>query len=259
MKKILDLISRYARDPVGLNPVRRESGFMRRTMWWRLEVALYLMCFCFPARAQTDQFLPEINFYSKLRNGVRFNFQSKQTREANEPVQAEFGPTVDFYVHPWLRLANVTRFDLDDAKPRLLVLSVGYRYLPEANGGAATNRIEPVATGRFPMTRRVLLTIRNRFDLNWKADDNFTWRYRNRVQAEGPVAVRSYHLTPYASVEVFYQSEYGKWSDTAIYAGCLFPIGKHVQLDLYYEHQNNTGKRPNQQLNQFGPVLNLFF
>ncbi|HTF65428.1 MAG TPA: DUF2490 domain-containing protein [Edaphobacter sp.] len=190
---------------------------------------------------------------------MRFNFQSKQTREANEPVQAEFGPTVDFYVHPWLRLANVTRFDLDDAKPRLLMLSMGYRYLPQANGGSATNRIEPVATVRFPVTRRVLLTNRNRFDLDWKSGGSFAWRYRNRVQVEWPLAVRLYHLTPYASIEAFYQSQYGKWSDTAIYAGCLFPIGKHVQLDPYYEHQNNTGKKPNQQLNQFGLVLNLYF
>ena len=74
-----------------------------------------------------------------------------------------------------------------------------------------------------------------------------------------PIAIRSYHLKAYASVEPFYQSQYGKWSDTAIYAGCLLPIRKHVQLDPYYEHQNNTGKAPNKQLNQFGIVLNLFF
>ena len=231
---------------------------MPGTTWRRLVVAVGLICFCLPVCAQTDQLLPEINFYSKLLNAVRFNFQSKQTREANEPVQAEFGPTVDFYVHSWLRLANVTRFDLDDAKPRPLVLSVGYRYLPQANGGSATNRIEPVATGRFPVTKTILVTDRNRFDLDWKSGDSFSWRYRNRVQVEGPVAIRSYHLTPYASIEAFYQSQYGKWSDTAIYAGCLFPIRKHAQLDLYYEHQNNTGKRPNRQLNQFGLVLNLF-
>ena len=49
-------------------------------------------------------------------------------------------------------------------------------------------------------------------------------------------------MTPYASVEPFYQSQYGKWSETAIYAGCIFPIRKHFQLDPYYEHQNQTGK-----------------
>jgi len=26
-------------------------------------------------------------------------------------------------------------------------------------------------------------------------------------------------------------------------------VGKHVQVDSYYEHENNTGKKPNQQHN----------
>ncbi len=57
----------------------------------------------------------------------------------------------------------------------------------------------------------------------------------------------------------FYRSKYTKWSDTAIFAGCLFPIRRHFELDPYYEHQNNTGKAPNQQLNQLGLVLNVYF
>ena len=99
---------------------------------------------------------------------------------------------------------------------------------------------------------------RNRFDFDWK-NHGFTWRYRNRFQVEGPVRVASYHLTPYVSAEAFYQSQYGKFSDTAIYAGCLLPIVRHVQLDPYYEHQNETGKRPNNQLDQLGVILNLYF
>jgi hypothetical protein len=46
---------------------------------------------------------------------------------------------------------------------------------------------------------------------------------------------------------------------TAVYAGCRFPIGEHVDFNPYYERQNNTGKSPNQQLNQLGLMLNLYF
>ena len=231
---------------------------MRGVRWRELVIALGLISFSLQARAQQDQFLPEIDFYYKLSSGVRLQFQAKQTREGGEPTQAEIGPTIDFYAHSWIRLANTRKFDLDDSKSRPLVVSVGYRYLPEANGGAATNRLEPVMTSRLPVSTKVLITDRNRFDLDWKNGD-FTWRYRNRLQVEGPVPIGSYHLTPYASVEPFYQSQYGKWSETAIYAGCIFPIPKHFQLDPYYEHQNQTGKKPNEQLNQFGLVLSLFF
>jgi len=61
------------------------------------------------------------------------------------------------------------------------------------------------------------------------------------------------------SYTFFYSSQYAKWNDTAPYVGCLFPFGQHVEFNPYYEHQNNTGKSPNQQLNQLGLMLNLYF
>jgi hypothetical protein len=138
------------------------------------------------------------------------------------------------------------------------VFSIGYRYLPTP-GQAPTNRMEPVVTLNFPLAAtRVLLSDENRADLNWQGG-GFSWRYRNRFQLERTVRISSYHLSPYTSVEFFYNSQYGKWSDTAIYAGCLFPIRKHFEFNPYYEHQNNTGVSPNQPLNQLGLMLNLFF
>ena len=71
--------------------------------------------------------------------------------------------------------------------------------------------------------------------------------------------IHSYRPAPYASAEVFCESKYGKWSSTNLYAECLLPVGKHVQFDPYYEHENNTGKSPNQQVNAAGLALNLYF
>jgi hypothetical protein len=222
-----------------------------------LGLASLVILGCLSVRAQTAQVLPEVDTYFKLRSDLRVSFQAKQTREASDPVQAEIGPSLDFYLKPLFHLKDIAAFDLDDSKSRSLVFSVGYRYLPQANGAPATNRMEPVVTFRFPM-KRFLLTDRNRADLDWKRG-NFTWRYRNRFEIEKVLAVRSYHPALYASAEFFYETQYSKWSDTAIYAGCLFPIGKHLEFNPYYEHQNITGKSPNQQLNQLGLVLSLYF
>ena len=189
---------------------------------------------------------------------MRFTFQVKETRECGDPTQAEIGPSLDFYVKPLVKLKGATEFDLDDSKSRFLVLTIGYRYLPQASGAPGTNRLEPVVTLNLPMKGRFLLTDRSRADIDWQ-NSSFTWRYRNRFQIERTLRLGSYHLSPYSSAEFFYESQYSKWSDTALYAGCLFPIGKHVEFDTYYEHQNNTGKSPNQQLDQLGIVLNLFF
>ena len=121
-----------------------------------LSLASCLIGFCLPACAQTKEFLPEIDLYSKLRAGVRFQLQAKQTREAGEPVQAEVGPTLDFYTRSWIRLAEVNKFDLDDAKPRPLVLSLCTTYL---NSGAAARYMiagsptAPYITPNAPMNQ----------------------------------------------------------------------------------------------------------
>jgi hypothetical protein len=44
-----------------------------------------------------------------------------------------------------------------------------------------------------------------------------------------------------------------------LYAGCLFPVGKHVQFNTYHKHENNTGKSPNQSKNDIGLALNLYY
>jgi len=208
--------------------------------------------------AQTDQLVPEVDVYYKVASPLRIWFQAKQTREDGAPTTAEFGPSLDFFVKSPLKLAQITAFDLDDSKSRLLVLSVGYRYLPTPNA-APTNRLLPFFTLNYPVPKiKFLLSDRNRADLDWQGG-NFTWRYRNRVQLERTLRLGSYHPSPYASAEFYYSSQYSKWSDTSLFAGCIFPIGQHVQFNPYYEHQNSTGKSPNQQYNQLGLMLNLFF
>jgi hypothetical protein len=226
-----------------------------RNLW--LSLALLVPTLALHSSAQVDELLPEIDAYYKLTPDVRVSFQARETREGGDPTQAEIGPSIDFYLKPLLKLKKITTFDRDDSKSRPLVLSIGYRYLPSPNS-PPENRMEPVATIHFPLKAGFLLSDRNRADLDWQSG-KFSWRYRNRVQIEKRLTFHSYHPAPYASVEPFYESQYSKWSDTAIYAGCLFPMGKHVEFSPYYEHQNNTGKRPNQQLNQLGLMLSLFF
>jgi hypothetical protein len=233
-------------------------AFKIRNAW--LMAALVVLVPSFPVHAQpsSTQFLPEIDAYLKLQSNIRFVFQAKDTREGGAATEAEVGPSIDFYLKPLVKLRETSALDPDDAKSRPLVLSIGYRYVPSP-GKAPIDRVEPVVIFHLPTRGRILISDRNRADLDWPTSGNFTWRYRNRLTLERRVKIRSYHPAPYASAEVFYESQYNKWSTTALYAGCLLPIGKHIQFDPYYEHENNTGKKPNQQLNQFGLVLNLYF
>jgi hypothetical protein len=216
-----------------------------------------LLLACKPAAAQTFQFLPEVDVYTKLHPDIRFSFQAKETREAGDPTQTEIGPSFDFFLKPLVRLKEVTAFDLDDSKARPLLFSVGFRYVPSPDK-PHVERLELVATPHLRLFAKILLSDRNRADLDW-SKDQLTWRYRNEVTLERRFAINSYHPAPYVAAEVFYQSQYSKWTTTALYAGCLLPLGKHFEFDPYYEHQNVTNKRPNEQFNQFGLILNMYF
>ena len=228
-----------------------------RGRWLMAALLLLLPCSTAFAQTSTTEFLPEVDANFKLNSYVRFVFQAKDTREGGDPTQAEVGPSVEFYLKPLLKLKNVTHFDLDDAKSRPLGLAVGYRWVPSP-GKPTINRMEPVLTFHIPMTARLLITDRNRADLDW-SNGSFNWRYRNRLTVERRFTISNYHPAPYISAEAFYESQYTKWSSTNLYAGCLLPVGKHVEFDPYYEHENNTGKHPNQQVNAIGLILNLFF
>ena len=118
--------------------------------------------------AQTFQFLPEVDAYSNVNSEVRVYFQAKETREGGDPTQTEMGPSVEFYLKPWLKLKNATIFDLDEAKKRALVLAVGYRYLPSPNA-ASENRLRLDLTSHLPMKAKILISDRNRADLDWQS------------------------------------------------------------------------------------------
>jgi hypothetical protein len=79
------------------------------------------------------------------------------------------------------------------------------------------------------------------------------------LTVERTFAIRSYHFIPYIAAEPFYETQYPKWSTTSLYAGRLFPAGKHVEFNTDYEHDNNTGKHPNQQVNSAGLAHYLYF
>ncbi len=214
----------------------------------------FLLCSALPAWTQDFQSYPEFTVNTPLNSIIRTNFEAKEDRDAGAPPQASIGPDLEVYLKPLVKLKEVAAFDLDDAKSRLLVLDAGFRYIT-APDAPAEDRMIVSATSHFPMKAGFLIIDRNRADLDWKSG-TFTWRYRNRFEVERTLLT---HLIPYVAVEPYFENQYHKWSTTALYAGCLVPAGKHIQFESYYKHENNTGKRPNQQENGIGLALHVYF
>jgi hypothetical protein len=207
--------------------------------------------------AQTVQFLPEVDGYLKLNNMFRIYYEAKDDRDGGDSTQVTNGPSLQLYLKPLLKLKRITTFDLDDSKPRALVLEAGYRYITAPNE-PNDNRFLVAATSHFPMKAAFLITDRNRADMDWKGG-KANWRYRNKLTLERTFAIHSYHLIPYVAFEPYYESQYDKWSTTTEFAGCLLPVGKHVEFNPYYEHENDTGKHPNVSSNFVGLAVYFFF
>jgi hypothetical protein len=230
---------------------------MIRVSIWASAGALLTVLSGLPATAQTNQFWPEVDTYAKLGSNTRFRFQVKQTREGGQTNQFQFGPSFEFYVKPLVELRDLSELPANEAQSRFLLLSVGYLYFPERNS-AAENRVELIATPSYPLKWRLVLSDRNRVELRF-VNGNFFWRYRNRLGVQRVFKIHSYRFTPYARCEVYWDSQYHKWYDTAVSAGTKLPIAKKVELDTYYQHQNQTNNVPNRQVNSLGLILNVFF
>jgi hypothetical protein len=103
----------------------------------------------------------------------------------------------------------------------------------------------------------IRLSDRNRADLNWK--NGILPGVTGKLSLGRTFAIRPITSSPHVAAEPYYESQYGKSSTTALYVGSLFPVGKHVQFNSYFEHENNTGKHPNQQVNAVGLALYGYF
>ena len=220
-------------------------------------LGLLLASLTAPVTAESQsQFWPEIDTYYKVNSKVRFSFFAQQTRENAQGEDAEIGPNFDLYVKPLIKLKKFVFFQLDESKSRLLQLRSGYRYMPSTTS-PTEQRISFEATGRFPLAVGVLVSDRSHVDVRYISDE-WSWRYRNRLSLERDVRIKSYHFAPYIRAEAFYDSRYGKFSRTTEDVGATFPVRRRIEIEPYYEHQNDTSKAPNRQVNAFGLTLSLY-
>jgi len=134
------------------------------------------------------------------------------------------GGEFDFYLKPLVKLKHVTEFDLDDAKTRLLQLSVGFRYVPSPDKPHVERMIVAFTTN-FPLGGGFLLSDRNRADLDWEKGA-FTWRYRNRLNLERTIIVGSYHPSPYVAVETLLSEPISKMEHHCALCGLYSPISQ---------------------------------
>ena len=223
----------------------------------RLALRVFLLFVCTSLNAQTNDVWPELNFYKKLNAHSRFFFIAKATRANGDRTDIEIGPNIDFYIKPPIKWGKLVERAVDESKSRPLLLRVGYRYLPSSDGPNENRGVIEFAP-RFPLKDRAIVIVRERMEFRF-IEGEYSWRLRSRLMVEKDYPIRPVTITPYIRVEAFYDSRYQEFSRTALSAGNVVAFNQHWELEAYYEHWNDTGKSPNQQVNGLGLLLSIHF
>jgi Protein of unknown function (DUF2490) len=220
---------------------------------------LLVLSLGFPAHGQTTQVWPEVSTFVKLNDNMRFYFLATTVKENRESTEYEVGPNLDFFVKPLRKRKKWIVFPLDESKNRSVLIRIGYRYISPLSGeNPPEHRGVLEVTPRYPLPYGVLASDRHRIDFRL-IGGVYSWRYRNRLTFEKIYTIGRFTCNPYIRGEVYYDSRFDKWSRTSLIAGSAFPITKHIELESYYEHQNDTSSSPNRQVNAVGAVINLYF
>lgn len=121
-----------------------------------------------------------------------------------------------------------------------------YRYInaePTPGRQSREHRIGYEVTARRELGLGWLVQDRNRIE--WRdINTRVSWRYRNRLQFERPLAISEHKLTPYVACEPMYDTRHRTWSRTQCYVGSRIPLNKHVTFDGFYMRQWDARANP---------------
>ena len=87
----------------------------------------------------------------------------------------------------------------------------------------------------------------------------YSWRYRNRLSAEKEFSIGRVRMNPYTRFEFYYDSRYDKWSRTEWTLGSSLPVTAHLEMEAYFDSQNDTSGSADRRTKAVGTVVTLYF
>jgi len=231
-----------------------------RTHAWRLVCFIaFTAAFSASVRAQgaetSSQFWPEVDVYVSLNEKFRLFFLATTTKaeETRENTEGWVGAHLDYHVSKKVSLRG------------------GYRYGFSLGGSDPfkEHRIILEQTVRQPLPLEILFSDRNREDLRW-VNGEFSARYRNRVTLEREFKVLNRGVTPYGSVEAFYDTRFDTWNRNRIVTGVQLTLKrgaplislihprKQFVLDVYVTRQNDSRSQPS-RVRALGMAFSIYY
>jgi len=193
------------------------------------------------ARAEgISEFWPELNYFHRLNPQARVLLTAAHAKgKESDERSADLAAYLDLSFKP--SLLGKLRTD-DWQRGRSFWARVGYVRVfdvtDESGREAAEDRGVFAVHQKAPLPADVWLEARARADFRWIGDD-YSTRYRARLEATREFTVRGHAVVPYINYEWFYDTRYDAWARTLATLGTEVTLGKHFRLEMYVANQED--------------------
>lgn len=222
-----------------------------------------LACACLsiadPVQAEdTQEFWPELAAFVQLNDRARACFDVAYSASEEFDVQsADVSACLDVSLKPIARKELLTG---DWQRNKYLWARVGYNRIFEAtdSSGAevAENRGVLAVYLRAPLPAAIWLETRTRADFRWIGDE-YSNRYRFRLDFSRELAFRDRPLVPYLNFEWFYDTRYDDWARTLATLGVEVTTTDNFRYEIYLARQVDRLPEP-RNLAALGVVLKWY-
>ncbi len=186
----------------------------------------------------SQELWPELSAYLSLGRTTRLYLDAAYAKGEDSPSgTADLSGFVDISLRPIRR-----RFRYADwQRSRFLWARIGYDEVVDVTDGALTSvehRGIVSLLAKFGFPADIWLEARARADLRWIGDE-YSTRYRGRLEATREFAVFDHSVVPYANVEWFYDTRYGGMARTLYMLGSEVSCTEHFRFEIYGARQND--------------------
>jgi hypothetical protein len=208
--------------------------------------------------ADSSEFWPEVSGFVALNPRTRIHLNAAYAEAKESDTQSlDLAAYLDVSLKPIRKKLRAE----DWQRSRYFWARIGYDRVFEASDGmnaeAAEDRGIVSLYAKASLPGEVWLEARVRADLRWIGDD-YSTRYRFRVEATREFTVLNHAVVPYFNVEWFYDTRYDGWARTLYQLGPEVTLNKHFRFEVYVARQEDRLPSAS-STNAFGVVAKWYY
>jgi hypothetical protein len=187
--------------------------------------------------ADSTEIWPEASAFVQLSDRARLYLDASYAADKESDIESlGLSAFLDISLLPIVRRELRSH---DWQRSRYFWSRIGYTHIVSAEN---STRGEPEDRGvvslyaKAPLPADFWLEARARADLRWIGDD-YSTRYRFRLEATREFTVREHPIVPYFNYEWFYDTRYEDWTRTFGQLGFELTVNEHFRFEIYLARQ----------------------